>query len=81
MKTDADLRRDVEDELAAEPSLDATAIGVAAQDGVITLSGHVGSLSRETGGGMVPPVFKAWALSQPRSTSRLPAAAGSLMKT
>jgi len=43
MKTDADLRRDVEDELAAEPSLDATAIGVAAQDGVITLSGHVGS--------------------------------------
>jgi osmotically-inducible protein OsmY len=40
MKSDAQLRRDVEDELATEPSLDATAIGVAVEDGIVTLSGH-----------------------------------------
>jgi len=46
MKSDAELRRDVEDELAAEPSLDATAIGVAVEeDGIVTLSGHVASYS------------------------------------
>ncbi len=37
------LRRLVEDELAEEPSLNAAAIGVAAHEGVITLTGHVGS--------------------------------------
>lgn len=43
MISDAELRRDVEDELASEPSLDATAIGVAVEDGIVTLSGHVAS--------------------------------------
>jgi len=47
MKSDAQLRRDVEDELATEPSLDATAIGVAVEDGIITLSGHVASYSEK----------------------------------
>jgi len=47
MKSDAQLRRDVEDELAAEPSLDAAAIGVAVEDGIVTLSGHVASYSEK----------------------------------
>ena len=35
------LREDVTAELEFEPSIDATAIGVAADNGVVTLSGHV----------------------------------------
>lgn len=41
MKTDRQLQQDVEAELSWEPSVDAAHIGVAAKDGVITLSGHV----------------------------------------
>ena len=47
MKSDAQIRRDVEDELTAEPSLDASAIGVAVKDGILTLSGHVPSYSEK----------------------------------
>lgn len=43
LKSDLPIRRAVEQELAAEPSVDASNIGVAAKDGVVTLSGHVGS--------------------------------------
>lgn len=35
------LRKDVMDELDFEPSIDSAAIGVAAKNGVVTLSGHV----------------------------------------
>lgn len=42
-KNDTLLRRDVLDELDWEPSLDASAIGVAAKDGVVTLTGNVDS--------------------------------------
>ena len=38
---DADLRHDAEAELAWEPSIDARGIGVAVEDGVVTLMGHV----------------------------------------
>ncbi|HEX6362997.1 MAG TPA: BON domain-containing protein [Albitalea sp.] len=41
MKTDAELKRDVEAELAWDPSVRSTAIGVAVQDGVVTLTGHL----------------------------------------
>lgn len=41
MKTDVHLQRDVMDELAWEPSLDAAQIGSTAKDGVVTLTGHV----------------------------------------
>lgn len=41
MKTDRQLQQDVEAELAWEPSVDAAHIGVAANDGVVTLTGHV----------------------------------------
>ena len=47
MKSDTQLRRDVEDELTAEPSLDAAAIGVAVQERLVTLSGHVASYSEK----------------------------------
>lgn len=41
MKTDSQLQRDVMEELAFEPSIDHADIGVAAADGVITLTGYV----------------------------------------
>jgi len=41
MKTDADLKRDVQSELAWDPAVRSTQIGVAAKDGVVTLTGHL----------------------------------------
>ena len=41
MKTDADLKKDVTAELAWDPTVKATAIGVAVKDGVVTLTGHL----------------------------------------
>jgi osmotically-inducible protein OsmY len=43
MKSDAQLQQDVLDELCWEPRVDAAHVGVAARNGVVTLSGHVGS--------------------------------------
>lgn len=45
MKTDSELRRDVERELEWDPSIDARSIGVAAKNGVVTLTGYVSSYS------------------------------------
>ena len=47
MKTDSELQRDVLDELKWEPSVDAAHIGVAVQDGIVTLSGHVPSYAEK----------------------------------
>lgn len=41
MKTDAELKSDVSDELAWDPAIDATHVGVAVDRGVVTLTGHV----------------------------------------
>jgi len=41
---DQELRTNVADELTVTPSIDAAHVGVAALDGVVTLSGEVGSL-------------------------------------
>ncbi len=41
MKTDAQLQRDVLDELEWDPSIEAAHIGVTVQDGIVTLTGHV----------------------------------------
>lgn len=41
MKSDADLKKDVVDELAWDPAVNASAVGVAVRDGVVTLSGHL----------------------------------------
>lgn len=47
MKSDMDLRRDVERELEWEPSIDARRIGVTVADGIVTLTGAVGSYSEK----------------------------------
>ena len=39
----ARLPHDIEEELASEPNVDDGAIGVAVEDGVVTLSGHIAS--------------------------------------
>ena len=44
---DAQLRHDLEDELEWEPSLNATEIGVAVHDGVVTLTGYVESYTEK----------------------------------
>ena len=41
MKTDADLKRDVQAELAWDPAVRSTQIGVAVKDGVVTLTGYL----------------------------------------
>ena len=41
MKTDVELKTDVTAELAWDPAVKSTAIGVAVRDGVVTLSGHL----------------------------------------
>lgn len=45
MKSDMELRHDVEQELEWEPSIDARRIGVTVADGIVTLTGVVGSYS------------------------------------
>ena len=47
MKTAAELKTDVMDELMFEPSIEETGIGVAVNDGVVTLSGHVKSFAEK----------------------------------
>lgn len=41
MKSDKQLKADIEAELAWEPSIDAAGVGVAVKAGVVTLSGHL----------------------------------------
>jgi osmotically-inducible protein OsmY len=43
MKTETQLRHDVEAQLDWDPRFDSTGIGVAVKNGVVALSGHVGS--------------------------------------
>lgn len=43
MRSDSDIKRDVEEELRWDPDIDATDIGVAVKNGVVTLSGFVRS--------------------------------------
>jgi osmotically-inducible protein OsmY len=47
MQSDEQLQRDVMDELQAEPTVDASQIGVTALDGVVTLVGRVNSLAQK----------------------------------
>jgi osmotically-inducible protein OsmY len=43
MRSDSEIKKDLEDELKWDPDIDATDIGVAVKDGVVTLSGFVRS--------------------------------------
>lgn len=45
---DRTLRQDIIDELDFEPSIDSSNIGVAVEDGIATLSGHVASYAQKT---------------------------------
>jgi osmotically-inducible protein OsmY len=47
MKTNAELQCDVMDELQFEPCVDASKIGVTAKDGIVTLTGKVGSYAEK----------------------------------
>jgi len=47
MKSDTQLQHDIIDELAWEPNVDATAIGVTVVDGVVTLTGQMRSLAEK----------------------------------
>jgi osmotically-inducible protein OsmY len=47
MKTDADLKRDVIAELAWDPAVNPTAIGVAVTHGVVTLTGHLSTFAEK----------------------------------
>ena len=47
MKTDFELRHDVERELEEDPSVDARDIAVTAKNGVVTLTGHVPTLGEK----------------------------------
>lgn len=47
MRLDSDIKYDVESELKWDPDIDATDIGVAVKDGVVTLSGFVRSYSQK----------------------------------
>src|SRR4051812_25015992 len=44
-RTDAEIKKDVEDELRWNPSIDATDIAVAVKNGVVTLTGYAKSFS------------------------------------
>jgi osmotically-inducible protein OsmY len=47
MKTDTQLKADVTDELAWDPAINATGIGVMVKDGVVTLSGHLDTFAEK----------------------------------
>jgi osmotically-inducible protein OsmY len=47
VKTDADLKRDVIAELAWDPTVRSTAVGVAVKDGVVTLTGHLDTFAEK----------------------------------
>ena len=47
MKTDAELKSDVSEELAWDPAINATHVGVAVDRGVVTLTGHVETVAEK----------------------------------
>jgi len=47
VKTDVQLRTDVSDELAWDPAIDASNVGVIVKDGVVTLTGHLDSFAEK----------------------------------
>jgi osmotically-inducible protein OsmY len=47
MKTDAQLKKDVTAELDWDPSINAAHVGVAVDDGVVTLTGHLGTYAEK----------------------------------
>src|SRR3984957_1971550 len=48
MRTDSEIKKDVEDELRWDPDIDATDVGVAVHNGVVSLTGFVRSYMQKT---------------------------------
>src|SRR5258708_9801133 len=48
MRTDSEIKKDVEDELRWDPDIDATDVAVAVHNGVVTLTGFVRSYMQKT---------------------------------
>ena len=48
MKTDSQLKKDVEEEVDWDPELNAAAIGVLAKNGVVTLTGHIDTFAEKS---------------------------------
>jgi osmotically-inducible protein OsmY len=48
MRLDQDIKKDVEDELRWDPDIDATDVGVAVKNGVVTLTGFIRSYLQKT---------------------------------
>lgn len=48
MKNDYQIQKDVMEELKWQPFLNASEIGVAVKNGIVTLSGHVDSYSKKS---------------------------------
>jgi osmotically-inducible protein OsmY len=47
MKTDAQLRQDILDELSWDPSINANEVGVSVKDGIVSLTGHLGTFAEK----------------------------------
>jgi len=47
MRTDSDVKRDVEDELKYDPAVDSTDIGISVKNGVVSVTGFVASYSQK----------------------------------
>ncbi len=47
MKTDIQLQKDILDELVWDPAINASRIGVAVKDGVVTLTGHIDTYAQK----------------------------------
>lgn len=78
MKTDMELKKDVEEELDFEPSVNAAHIGVAANNGVVTLSGHVRFYAEKFAAEELPsasmaskPLLRSWRSKCPAPQSEL----------
>jgi osmotically-inducible protein OsmY len=47
MKTDTQIKKDIQEELEWDPAIDPTGVGILVKDGVVTLTGHLSSYSEK----------------------------------
>ena len=79
--TDLDLQEAVADELAFEPSVDATNIGVAAKGGVVTLTGRVANYAEKVAAEKRQSASKASRRLHPSSRSSFRPSTSGAMRT
>src|SRR5690242_10253780 len=72
MRSDSEIKRDVEDELRWDPDIDPTDIAVAVKNGVVTLTGYVRSYAEKFAAEQFdPPAAAGRAEAGSRSSRRL----------